>query len=127
MSWGELAKARGASRGALTAHAMNLALEAVEVEVEVDGIQTLLLPAERVTAAHEAGHAALNAAKGHPAMHRAHLARTGGSRVRGVVRFRAGSAGPDHPSAATAASGAIASLRHPGGLAGGGSCSCRAL
>ena len=123
MSWGELAKARGASRGALTAHAMNLALEAVEVE----GIQTLLLPAERVTATHEAGHAVPNAAKGRPAVHRAHLARTGGSRVRGVVRFRAGSAGPDHPSAATAASGAIASLRHPGGLAGGGSCSCRAL
>ena len=61
-TWDERANAHGASRDALTAHAMSLALEAVKRE----GLQTLLLPAERVTAVHEAGHAVLHAAQGNP-------------------------------------------------------------
>ena len=61
-AWGERANARGASHDALAAHVVNLAQAAVEVE----DLPTLLLPAERVTAVHEAGHAVLHAAQGNP-------------------------------------------------------------
>ena len=60
-AWGELANAHGASRAALAACVVDLARAAVAVE----GLPTLLLPAERVTAVHEAGHAVLHAAQGH--------------------------------------------------------------
>ena len=60
-AWGELANAHGASRDALAACIVDLA----RVAVAVEGLPTLLLPAERVTAVHEAGHAVLHAAQGH--------------------------------------------------------------
>ena len=59
-TWGERANAHGASRDALAAHVVNLARSSVEVE----GLQTLLLPAERVTAVHEAGHVVLYVSQG---------------------------------------------------------------
>jgi hypothetical protein len=52
-TWSELANAHGANHDALATCVINLA----QAEVEVEGLQTLLLPAERVTAIHEAGHA----------------------------------------------------------------------
>ncbi len=61
-AWGEWTNAHGASHDALATHVMNLARSAVEVE----GLQTLLLPAERVTAVHEAGHAVLYGAQSNP-------------------------------------------------------------
>lgn len=61
-AWGERANAHGASHDALAAHVVNLAQAAVEVE----DLPRLLLPAERVTAVHEAGHAVLHAAQGNP-------------------------------------------------------------
>ena len=61
-AWGQRANAHGASRDALTTYVVNLARAAVEI----DGLQTLLLPAERVTAVHEADHAVLHAAQGTP-------------------------------------------------------------
>jgi len=60
-AWGELANAHGANRAALAAHVVDLA----RVAVAVEGIPTLLLPSEQVTAVHEAGHAVLHAAQGH--------------------------------------------------------------
>ena len=61
-AWGERTNAHGASHDALATHVMNLARSTVEVE----GLQTLLLPAERVTAVHEAGHAVLYGAQSNP-------------------------------------------------------------
>jgi len=52
----------GASRDALATHVVNLARAAVAVE----DLPTLLLPAERVTAVHEAGHAVLYVSQGNP-------------------------------------------------------------
>ena len=61
-AWGERANAHGASYDALATHVVNLARPSVEGE----GLPRLLLPAERVTAVHEAGHAVLHAAQGDP-------------------------------------------------------------
>ncbi len=60
-AWGELANAHGASRAVLAARVVDL----VRVAVAVEGLPTLLLPSEQVTAVHEAGHAVLHAAQGH--------------------------------------------------------------
>ncbi len=60
-AWGERANAHGASHDALAARVVDLA----RVAVAVEGLPTLLLPAERVTAVHEAGHTVLHAAQGH--------------------------------------------------------------
>jgi hypothetical protein len=61
-AWGERANAHGASHDALATHVVNL----VRAAIEVDGLQTLLLPAERVTAVHGVGYAVLYAAQGNP-------------------------------------------------------------
>lgn len=61
-AWGERANAHGASHDALATHVVNLARSSVEVE----GLPTLLLPAERVSAVHEAGHAVLYVSQGNP-------------------------------------------------------------
>ena len=61
-AWGERANAHGASRAALAACVVDL----VRAGVAVEGLPTLLLPAERVTAVHEAGHAVLYVSQGNP-------------------------------------------------------------
>ena len=91
-AWGERANAHGASRDALAACVVDLARAAVAVE----GLPTLLLPAERVTAVHEAGHAVLYVSQGNPPSWVRIWPRAGGTRVHGHVRLSAGCAGPVH-------------------------------
>lgn len=62
ITWNDLANAQGTNRDAPAACVVDL----TQVAVAVEGLPTLRLPAERVTAVHEARHAVLHVAQGTP-------------------------------------------------------------